>query len=91
MRVAENWQDYRIIDTSDGMKLESWGGKILSRPDPQVIWKTPHKTELWEKADGIYHRSNKGGGEWEFRRKLPDKRIIPHTPSRKLDYKLRSA
>ena len=72
MRTAENWQDYRIIDTSDGMKLESWGGRILSRPDPQVIWKTPRKTDLWQKADGIYHRSSKGGGEWEFRSKLPE-------------------
>ncbi len=78
MRVAENWQDYRIIDTSDGMKLESWGGKILSRPDPQVIWKTPHKTELWEKADGIYHRSNKGGGEWEYRTRLPESWTISY-------------
>lgn len=72
MRIAENWNDYRIIDTSDGDKLESWGGKILVRPDPQVIWKTPHKTELWNKADAVYHRSSKGGGEWEYRKKLPE-------------------
>ena len=66
MRIAENWKDYRIIDTSDGDKLESWGGKVLVRPDPQIIWKSEHKTDLWDKADGVYHRSNKGGGEWEF-------------------------
>lgn len=72
MRIAKNWQDYKIIDTSDGMKLENWGGKILCRPDPQIIWKTKHKTELWDRADGIYHRSNKGGGEWELRSKLPE-------------------
>lgn len=72
MRIAKNWTDYKIIDTSGGDKLESWGGKVLVRPDPQIIWKTPHKSDLWEKADGIYHRSNKGGGEWEFRKKLPE-------------------
>ncbi len=72
MRIAKNWQDYKIIDTSDGMKLESWGGKILSRPDPQVIWKTPHKTDLWDKADAVYHRSKKGGGEWELKTRLPE-------------------
>ncbi|SDA16229.1 23S rRNA (cytosine1962-C5)-methyltransferase [Ruminococcus sp. YE71] len=72
MRIADKWQDYKIIDTSDGMKLESWGGKILSRPDPQVIWKTEHKTDLWEKADAVYHRSKKGGGEWELRKRLPE-------------------
>lgn len=78
MRIAENWKDYKIIDTSDGMKLESWGGKILGRPDPQIIWKTEHKTDLWEKADGVYHRSNKGGGEWEYRTRLPESWTISY-------------
>lgn len=72
MRIAENWKDYKIIDTSDGDKLESWGGKVLVRPDPQIIWKTPHKTDLWDKADAVYHRSAKGGGEWEYRKHLPE-------------------
>lgn len=72
MRIADNWQDYKIIDTSDGDKLESWGGKTLVRPDPQIIWKTPRKTDLWEKADAVYHRSSKGGGEWEYRKRLPE-------------------
>lgn len=72
MRIADNWQDYKIIDTSDGNKLESWGGKTLVRPDPQIIWKTPRKTDLWEKADAVYHRSSKGGGEWEYRKRLPE-------------------
>ncbi|WP_124098045.1 class I SAM-dependent methyltransferase [Ruminococcus sp. Marseille-P6503] len=72
MRIADKWQDYKIIDTSDGDKLESWGGKVLVRPDPQIIWKTPRKTDLWDKADAVYHRSSKGGGEWEYRKKLPE-------------------
>ncbi|MCD7728191.1 MAG: class I SAM-dependent methyltransferase [Ruminococcus sp.] len=72
MRVAKNWKDYKIIDTSCGEKIESWGGVTLVRPDPQVIWKSEHKTSLWKKADGVYHRSNKGGGEWEFRKKFPE-------------------
>lgn len=72
MRTTQNWKDYKIIDTSNGDKLESWGGKILVRPDPQIIWKSAHKTDLWDKADAVYHRSNKGGGEWEYHRKLPE-------------------
>ncbi|MBQ9375986.1 MAG: class I SAM-dependent methyltransferase, partial [Ruminococcus sp.] len=78
MRIAENWKDYRIIDTSDGDKLESWGGKVLVRPDPQIIWKSEHKTDLWGKADAVYHRSNKGGGEWEYRKKLPESWVISY-------------
>ncbi len=72
MRIADNWNDYRIIDTSDGEKLESWGGRLLVRPDPQIIWKTPRKSPLWQKADAVYHRSAKGGGEWEYRKRLPE-------------------
>lgn len=53
-------------------KLESWGGKVLVRPDPQIIWKSPKRSDLWTKADGIYHRSSKGGGEWEYRKRLPE-------------------
>lgn len=71
MRVADNWKEYRILDTSCGEKLESWGGVTLVRPDPQIIWRSPKRSDMWNKADGIYHRSDKGGGQWEFHKKLP--------------------
>ena len=66
MWIADNWKDYEVIDTSGGEKLERWGDYILVRPDPQVIWDTPKKVKGWKKMNGHYHRSNKGGGEWEF-------------------------
>ena len=72
MRVADKWQEYKILDTSSGDKLESWGGVTLVRPDPQIIWKSEKRSELWKSADGVYHRSSKGGGSWEFRKKMPE-------------------
>ena len=66
MWTAGNWKDYEVIDTSAGEKLERWGDYILVRPDPQVIWNTPKKEKGWTKMNGHYHRSAKGGGEWEF-------------------------
>ncbi len=66
MWVADGWKDYEVIDCSDGEKLERWGKYILLRPDPQVLWSTPKKNPAWHKLNGHYHRSNKGGGEWEF-------------------------
>ena len=66
MWVADNWKDYEVIDTSEGEKLERWGKYILLRPDPQVIWNTPRKNPAWKKINAHYHRSKKGGGEWEF-------------------------
>lgn len=66
MWIAENWKDYEVLDTSSGEKLERWGDYLLVRPDPQVIWNTEKKNPGWKKKNGHYHRSNKGGGEWEF-------------------------
>lgn len=66
MRVVSNFNDYEIIDTSDGEKLERWGNTILIRPDPQIIWNTPKVNPLWKKSSGHYNRSEKGGGEWDF-------------------------
>lgn len=66
MWIADNWNDYEVIDCSKGEKLERWGRYILVRPDPQVIWDTPQTEERWKKKNGHYHRSQKGGGEWEF-------------------------
>lgn len=66
MWIADGWKDYEIIDCSEGEKLERWGNYILVRPDPQVIWSTPKTEKGWTKMNGHYHRSAKGGGEWEF-------------------------
>ena len=66
MWVADQWKEYEIIDCSKGEKLERWGDYILLRPDPQVLWDLPRKNPAWKKLNGHYHRSNKGGGEWEF-------------------------
>lgn len=69
--LADQWSDYALLDSGGGMKLERWGGVILSRPDPQIIW--PRDSgRPWEKWDAWYHRSGEGGGRWEFRRELPE-------------------
>ena len=66
MWIANNWKDYEVIDTSNGEKLERWGDYLLVRPDPQVIWNTERADKRWKKINAHYHRSSKGGGEWEF-------------------------
>ncbi|MDE6740546.1 MAG: class I SAM-dependent methyltransferase [Lachnospiraceae bacterium] len=66
MWIAGDWKDYEVIDTSNGEKLERWGNYILVRPDPQVIWDTERTDKRWRHMNGHYHRSSKGGGEWEF-------------------------
>jgi len=71
MIIAKDWKDYELIDASNGEKLERWGDIILRRPDPQIVWNTPIGKE-WNKVDGWYHRSSKGGGSWEFFKNLPE-------------------
>ncbi len=66
MWAADNWKDYEVIDCSGGEKLERWGDYILLRPDPQVLWNTPKTDPRWKHLNAHYHRSSKGGGEWEF-------------------------
>ncbi len=71
INVSNDWKDYKCLLSGDGEKVEKWGSYILRRPDPQIIW-NKSDNEVWNKWDGMYHRSNKGGGSWEFRTKLPD-------------------
>ena len=66
MFIANHWNDYEVLDVSGKEKLERWGEYLLVRPDPQVIWDTPKRHTGWKKRNGHYHRSAKGGGEWEF-------------------------
>lgn len=77
MWIAQNWNDYEVLDTSGGEKLERWGEYLLVRPDPQVLWNTPRQLNGWKKPNGHYHRSSAGGGEWEFFR-LPQEWSITY-------------
>ena len=69
MIISDKWQDYKILDAGDGEKLERVGSYILRRPDSQVIWKKTNEA-IWNKVDAHYHRSNKGGGYWQYNKKI---------------------
>lgn len=66
MWLADKWKEYKVLDVSDGEKLENWAGYTLIRPDPQVIWSSPRKLRAWRSPNAHYIRSSKGGGEWKF-------------------------
>ncbi len=71
MKVSADWKDYECIDAGNGEKLERWGNVIFRRPEPQAMWNVEYD-ENWKKIDGFYHRSDKGGGYWDFNTKLPE-------------------
>ena len=62
--ISDQWKEYEVLDASDGERLERWGNYILVRPDPQVIWSTPHSNPMWKRQDARYIRSSTGGGHW---------------------------
>ena len=77
MFLADGWKDFEVLDTGDGAKLERWGHFVLDRPDPQVIWPR-EKPEIWASADGVYSRSDRGGGHWDFRTALPESWVVTY-------------
>ena len=77
MKVAE-WQDYSVIATGDGYKLEKWGGVTLLRPDPQVIWKSSVDMEDYKGLCAKYLRSETGGGKWIYKGKMPEEWTVSY-------------
>ncbi len=71
MNLSDEWKDYECISAGNGEKLERWGSVILRRPDPQAMWIIKN-SDLWNNPDAYYHRSNKGGGYWDFYKNVPE-------------------
>ena len=76
--MKNNWKDYELLDAGNGEKLERWKDIILRRPDPQAIWPVETDNELWNKAHAVYHRSNKGGGSWEYLKSFPEEWTVKY-------------
>lgn len=77
-QVSNNWKDYECIDTGNGEKLERWKDIILRRPDPQVLWPNDTNNQLWKNPHAHYHRSNKGGGSWDFKKPLKESWVVTY-------------
>ena len=77
MNLSNEWKDYECISAGNGEKLERWGSVILRRPDPQAMWNVTYN-ELWKNPDAFYHRSNKGGGYWDFYKELEEHWVISY-------------
>lgn len=76
--LADKWKEYELIDMGNGEKLERWGDYVLRRPDPQIMWPMQSEWALWKNPHGHYHRSSRGGGQWEHKKKYPEKWTISY-------------
>ncbi len=68
--VTESRKDYELLDSGNGEKLERYGSFVLSRPDPQALWKKQAEAE-WEKADGVFVRASTRAS-WKMKTNVPE-------------------
>ncbi|MBI4843921.1 MAG: class I SAM-dependent methyltransferase [Nitrospirae bacterium] len=72
MNRKDKTEEYQLIDSGRGMKLERVGPYLLCRPSPQAVWPPSLPQERWRKADAVYIRSSSGGGRWDFKIDMPE-------------------
>jgi 23S rRNA (cytosine1962-C5)-methyltransferase len=77
--MAQRGAEYEYLDAGNESRLEKFGEFSFDRPSPVALWQR-ERHELWQKAAGVYHRNSTGGGEWEFRRRLPDRWPVKWDP-----------
>ncbi|TYC92508.1 class I SAM-dependent methyltransferase [Novosphingobium sp. BW1] len=70
LMIGEGWDDYGLVDSGHGRKLERYGERRFVRPEPQAMWSP--STETWD-ADGEFvpGSDEDGGGKWLFEREVP--------------------
>ena len=71
-----DWEDYELIDTGDGGKLERFGDYRLVRPDPRILWTRRLSDEVWDSAMAVYRRADIKSGEWEVKTSPPNPWLI---------------
>ena len=70
---ATNWQDYALLDSGDGQKLERFGKYIFARPESQAMWKQSLTSE-WKDVDAVFiPTGEESGGHWDFKKKVTQK------------------
>jgi 23S rRNA (cytosine1962-C5)-methyltransferase len=72
--ICEPWEDYALLDSGGGRKLERFGRVVLDRPDAQALWGTALSEADWARADARFlaGREEEGKGRWEYRDRAPE-------------------
>lgn len=70
---AARWEDYALLDSGDGLKLERFGKYIFVRPESQGMWKRSLDKE-WKQAHAVFQPTGEeSGGHWDFKKKVEEK------------------
>jgi len=76
---ANNWHDYELLDSGDGLKLERFGKYVFSRPESQAMWKRALNESEWQNAHAMFQPSGEeSGGHWDFKKKVEEKWMMKY-------------
>jgi 23S rRNA (cytosine1962-C5)-methyltransferase len=75
---TNGWQDYELLDSGNGQRLERFGEFVLVRPDPQIIWKPTLSQAEWDKADAIFEKTSGDKGNWKTRKTIPERWLMKY-------------
>jgi 23S rRNA (cytosine1962-C5)-methyltransferase len=79
--VAEPWDDWGLIDSGNGQKLERYGRIVVSRPEPQAMW-APARADWDPDATFVPGSDEGGGGRWVRHRDVPQHWELARGPVR---------
>ena len=70
---SQGFDDYRLLDSGDGRKLERFGRIVVDRPEPQAMWQRQSPAEQWAKADAVFSGAeDEESGKWRQRGEIPE-------------------
>ncbi len=72
----QGWDEYELLDSGDGAKLERFGKYILVRPDKGIYWQRALPAQHWEDVDAIFQQPESGEGRWVQRRSVPERWLM---------------
>lgn len=70
IQILQKQNDYELLDSGEGMKLERFGKYILARPDPEALWTKNLSEDFWSKADALFTRHG-SSGSWKTKKDFP--------------------
>jgi 23S rRNA (cytosine1962-C5)-methyltransferase len=74
---ARDWNDYELLDSGDGQKLERFGKYTFIRPEAQAVWGKGLRSEAWNKADAVFQTTmEENGGHWIFKQTIPENWVM---------------
>jgi 23S rRNA (cytosine1962-C5)-methyltransferase len=76
---AARWEDYELLDSGDGLKLERFGDYVFARPESQAMWKRALPASAWDDAHAVFQPTGEeSGGHWDFKKRVAEKWVMSY-------------